>query len=133
LAWKLSEQAGRTASQDEEMLDAAHASAFHWGSVGTELNRARAQMLLGHVHAALGRGQTALRYAQRSHDYLVAHEPPDWEIAFSHAILAHAAFAAGDAGVHRHHYAKARELGQAIADPEDRAIFFRTFDRIPKP
>lgn len=90
-------------------------------------------MLLGHVHAALGAGRTALVYAQQSLDYLAAHEPEQWEIAFAHAILAHAAFAAGDAALHRRHYAKALELGRAIADPEDQEIFFNTFNLIPRP
>ncbi len=133
LAWKFSDLASRTTRQDEEMLDAAHASAFHWTRVGTDLNAARAAMLLGHVHAALGLGRTALAYAQRSFDYLVAHDPPDWEAAFAHAILAHAAFAAGEKSLHQQHHASAGELGKAIADPEDREVFFKTFDLIPGP
>jgi hypothetical protein len=132
LAWSLSAQPERTLLEDEEMLNAAHASAYHWGEVGTQLHRARAKMLLGHVHAALGYGQTALAYSQESYDYLTAHGPPDWEIAFAHAILAHAAIAAGDIGLHEQHYAKALELGQVIADPEDKEIFFGTFNRIPR-
>lgn len=133
LAWELSDRPERTPIEDEEMLNAAHASAFHWTKVGTELSRARAQMLLGHVHAALGNGQAALLYAQQSFDYLVAHNPPDWEIAFAHAILAHAASAAGDASLHQQHYARAKELGRAIAAPEDKEIFFKTFNLIPNP
>ena len=115
------------------MLNAAHAAAFHWAKVGTELHQARAKMLLGHVYAALGAGQTALKYAQQSHNYLEANEPPDWELAFTHAILAHAAHAAGETALHQEHYTKAHQLGLAIADPEDRAIFFVTFDRMPAP
>jgi len=133
IAWTLSDLPARTAPQAEEMLNAAHASAFHWGKVGTELNRARAAMLLGHVYAALGLGQAALTYAQQSYDYLAAHEPPDWELAFAHAILAHAAFAAGEDERHQEYYARAQELGQAIADPEDKEIFFHTFNLIPSP
>ena len=133
LAWKLSEQAARTPIQDEEMLNAAHAAAFHWAKVGTELNQASAMMLLGHVHAALGAGHTALAYAHQSYDYLAAHEPHDWEITFAHAILAHAAFAAGDAALHQEHHATAQALGHAIADPEESKIFFKTFNRIPSP
>ncbi len=133
LAWKLSDQRGRSAIQDEEMLNAAHASAFHWAAVGTELHRARASMLLGRVHAALGAGQSAQKYAQQSYEYLAAHDPPDWEIAFAHAILAHAAFAAGDKALHQQHHAKANALGRAIADAEDREIFFRTFNQLPSP
>jgi hypothetical protein len=133
LAWVLSDQPDRTPAQDEEMLNAAHASAFHWSRAGDELSQARARMLLGHVHAALGYGRTALAYARQSYDYFAAHQPPDWELAFAHAILAHAAFAAGEAALHRQHYARAQQLGQAIADPEDREIFFGTFNRIPRP
>ncbi len=133
LAWRLSDLPERTAVQADEMLHAAHAAAYHWSVVGTELHQARAQMLLGHVYAALGLGAPALRYAQQSYAYLVAHEPPDWEIAFAHAILAHAAFAAGDGRLHAQQHARALGLGQAIADDEDREIFFSTFDRIPSP
>jgi hypothetical protein len=133
LAWSLSDSPDRTRLQDEDMLNAAHASAYHWSRVGTDLNRARAMMLLGHVHAAVGHGTAALAYAQDSFDYLTAHDPPDWEIAFAHAVLAHAAFAAGRAELHLRHFVEARELGQAIADPEDKRIFFKTFNLIPQP
>ncbi len=133
LAWSLSELPSRTPTQDAEMLHAAHAAAFHWHKVGTEENAARASMLLGHVHAALGHGGLALWYAEDSYRYLVDHNPPDWEIAFACAVLAHAAYAAGDAGLHRDNYSRARDLGQAIAGSEDREIFLRTFARIPSP
>jgi hypothetical protein len=133
LAWRLSDLASRTPRQDEEMLDAAHASAFHWARAGNDLHAARAKMLLGHIHAALGYGQTALAYAQQSYDFLIAHAPPDWEAAFAHAVLAHAAFAAGEQSLHRQYHASAQALGKAIADPEDREIFFKTFHLIPGP
>ena len=90
-AWRLSEAAARSPSADEEMLNAAHAAAFHWRQVGNELNRARADMLLGHVHALRGHGDVAMRYADASFRYVTAHESPPWEMAFAHAVLAHAA------------------------------------------
>jgi hypothetical protein len=132
-AWSLGEQRSRTPAEDEEMLHAAHAAAFHWAKAGTDLHQARAWMLLGQVHAALGHGQAAWAYARRSYEYFRARESPDWEIAFAHAVLAHAAYADEDPGLHRRHHARAAELGRAIADPEDRAVFFRTFDLIPCP
>jgi len=133
LAWSLSEQPSRTPAQDEEMLDAAHAAAFHWGKVGTELTHAHAKMLLGHVHAVLGHGQTAWAYARAAYDYISTHEPADWEIAFAHAVLAHAAYADEDPNLHLRHYTRAEELGNVIADAEDRAIFSTTFILIPRP
>lgn len=132
-AWSLAEAPQRTPTEDEEMLHAAHAAAFHWSRVGTELHQARARMLLAHVHALLGNGAAALDWSRRSHETLLAHDPPDWERAFSHAVLAHAAHAAADSRLHGTEYARAASLGEAIADPEDKAIFQRFFRTLPVP
>ena len=115
------------------MLNAAHASVFHWSQIGTDLHHARGAMLLGHVHATLGMGDTATRYARQCLEYFTPRDTPDWEIAFVHAIMAHAAFAAGDTEQHRTYHASAKKLGDAIADPEDRNIFLKTFNHIPEP
>jgi len=122
-AWDLS-TAERSPADDREMLDVAHAAAWHWGKVGTELNRMRATMLLAEVHALLGMGERALAHAEES---------PDWEIAFSHAIYAHAAHVAGRAAEHRDAYAQAEAALAAIADDEDRAIVAATFRHVPLP
>lgn len=133
IAWSLAENTTRSAGEDEEMLNAAHASAFHWAIIGTELNQVRAKLLLGEVHALLGNGQTALAYARQNYDYIKSHDQPDWEVAFAHAVLAHAAYAAGEADLYQCQYAKARELGQAITDSQEKEIYFRTFNLIPGP
>ena len=132
-AWSLSEKPDRTDAENDDMVHMAHAAALHWRHAGNALNDARAQMLLARVHASLGHGDLALRYARPSHAYLMSVESPDWEVAFSHAILAHASRAAGRTDDHRKHYAIARRLGDAIADAEDRAIFEATFRTIPPP
>lgn len=46
------------------MLDAAHAAMYLWSTIGTELNLALAQSLLGQVHAFLGNSRFAMPYAQ---------------------------------------------------------------------
>ena len=132
-AWQLADQATRTAAEADEMLNSAHAAALHWAQVGTPLNDARAQMLLGHVHAILGNGATAQRFARASHAFLTTVDTPDWEIAFSHAVMANAAAAAKDPAAHRLHHAAARAAGDRIAGGEDRAIFEATFARVPAP
>jgi hypothetical protein len=126
-AWRLSESTLRTEAEDAEMLHSAHAAALHWSKVGTELHNARAAMLLGHVHALLGLGATALPYARRAYDYVQSHDSPPWEVAFAHAVLANAAAAAGNRDLHARHYAAARDLGAQIDNPEERAIFDATF------
>lgn len=131
-AWRLSEAAQRSEAEDEEMLLAAHAAAYHWGRIGTPLHVARARMLLGHVLALLRRSG-AMEQAKASFDYVMAHESPAWEIAFAHAILANAASSTGDRAIHRRHYEEARSLGAALSDAEERDIFDATFARIPAP
>ncbi|WP_053076618.1 hypothetical protein [Caenimonas sp. SL110] len=131
-AWALTAQAGRTPAQDREMLNAAHASAYHWGQVGVEQNWMRATMCLALVHALLGHGKTALAMAQEMRDYFLPRaDTPDWELAFTHAIYAHAAHVAGDEAAHRSAYQEAVKAIAAIADEEDRKIVNETFAQVP--
>ena len=132
-AWALSVQP-RTAVEDYEMLDAAHASAWHWAQVGTELNRMRATMLLAEVHALLGHGRTALSLAKEMRRYFLSRsETPDWELAFAHIIYAHSAYSAGDTDTHRAAYQEATVALGAIAADEDREVVAQTFSQVPVP
>jgi len=93
-AWELA-IARRTPQQDREMLNAAHASGWHWSQIGTELHHMRSTMLLAEVHALLGYQASAMAFATQMRDYFLARETPDWELALTHAIYAHAACVAG--------------------------------------
>lgn len=130
-AWALVEGGDR--SRDGEMLNAAHAGAWHWEVAGNELNHMRAKMLLAEAHALAGNGRMALALAQEVRAYFLGRETPDWEVAFTHAIHAHAAHAAGDAPAHKASYALAVAALAAIADEEDRAIVQKTFRQVPAP
>ena len=130
--WDLSVQA-RNAAEDQEMLNAAHASAWHWAKVGTELNRMRATMLLAEVHALLGLGQSALAYAEEMRAYFLKVQPPDWEMAFVHAVHSHAAAAAGETDKHRNSYVLAAAALEAISNEEERRNVASTFLHVPKP
>jgi hypothetical protein len=131
-AWDLSVQ-GRNVAEDQEMLNAAHASAWHWTKVGTELNCMRATMLLAEVHALLGFGQSALAYAEKMRTYFLGVQSPDWEVAFVHAVYAHAASAARQTGKHRTSYALAVAALEAVSNEKERSIVASTFSHVPKP
>ena len=131
-AWDLSVQT-RNAAEDREMLDAAHASAWHWTKVGTELNFMRATMLLAEVHALLGFGQSALAYAENMRTYFLGIQSPDWEMAFVHVVYAHAASAAGESEKHRTSYALAVAALEAVSNEKERSIVASTFSHMPKP
>jgi len=132
-AWQLASQAIRSASESREMLDAAHASAYHWNIVGTELNRMRANYLVAEVHALLGFGASALALATEALSYFESFDAPDWERAHIHVIHSHAAAAAGDSEAHIASYSLAQAALRDVADPEDRRIVEQTFVQVPEP
>ena len=132
-AWELSFRS-RTPAEDREMLDRAHAAAWHWSHVGTELNTMRATTLLAEIHAALGLGASAMAYADTVRAYFLdGRETDDWEIACVHAVHAHAAHAAGRTAEHRKAYEQAKAALAAIADEEDRKVILKTFNLVPVP
>ena len=59
---------GPDRGQDDEMVDTAHASAWHWRQVGNAANAARGHWLLARVYAVLGRGEPAVHHARRAND-----------------------------------------------------------------
>lgn len=99
--WDLTTKKDRVAVDDQRMLNAAHTAFFHWAVCGTEQNVQRARMLLAEVHTLLSLDEPALRYAREMHEYFLNSETSDWEIAFAHCILAHAAHTAGDMTTYR--------------------------------
>jgi hypothetical protein len=130
-AWALAELPASEVDR-QELLNAAHAAAWHWQHVGIELNRMRALMLLAQAHAQAGLGTTALAFADEMRAYfLAAPSTPDWELAFAHIVHAHAAWAAGVRDQHAQSYAMAVEAVAAIADEEDRKIVQRVFRHLP--
>jgi hypothetical protein len=130
-AWALAELPASEVDR-LDLLNAAHAAAWHWQQIGTELNRMRALMLLAQAHAQAGLGTTALAFAEEMRPYfLAAPGTPDWERAFAYIVHAHAAWAAGATDDHARSYANAAAAVAAIADEEDRKIVQRVFRHLP--
>ena len=120
--WTLLERPERTRDEDDEMLYATFASAYHWlhaEGAGPE-NRARSEWQIARVLAELVRGEESLVHAQRCLDLCVEHGIGDWDLAFAHEALARAARVAGDEEAAAQHLAHSRAAGAVIADPEDR-------------
>ena len=64
--WTLIEKTDRSPADVDEMIAAAHASAWHWSrSGGTLANSARSQWQIARVYSTLGRGEPALWHAER--------------------------------------------------------------------
>lgn len=132
-AWTLSEQLTRTPDEDQEMLDAAHASAYLWHTIGNEKNFALGHLLLGQVHALLGNATYAVKYASAAFAFFAGQSSDPWEVAIAHAVMANASHCAGSAEQHHLHYATAEKLIAELPDPEERDILLATLRVIPKP
>ena len=118
--WRLME----SREDDEVMLHMAHASAYHWRQAPEcgPKNRARSEWLCSRVYTVLGRAEPALYHAKRCLETCRAHPEnmEDWDLPFAHEALARAYRVAGNDAEVRDQEQRARELGEQLADPEDR-------------
>ena len=132
-AWTLAEQLSRTREDDDEMLHAAHASAYLWSTVGNAQNAALANLLLGQVHALLGSAAPAARFSRSASEFFTGRDSEPWELALTHAVAANAAHCSGNAQSHQTEYAAAVRAIETIADAEEREIILATMRVVPKP
>lgn len=120
--WTLLERRERTPLEDDELLHAAHASAYHWSLVGGPEHRARSEWQVSRVNAVLGRGEAAVHHAARCLDHCREHGIGDWDLAFAYEALARAHRVAGNAEESARNLALAREAGAEIAEADDREL-----------
>ncbi len=129
-AWTLSESLADI-SLRTEVLDSAHASAWHWRVAGKEIHHMRSVMLLALVHARMNMGPSAWAYAERMRMYFIDKtDTPDWELAFTHTIHALAARAFGKTAEYQASRQAALQSMSAIKVKEDRDVVMKTFQLI---
>ena len=123
--WRLLELPNRTPAEDAAMIAAARTSLQGWLQVGMVVNEQRGVWLLARAHVALGQERPALEYALGTLALTEAHrdELQDFDVAFAEEIAARAFALSGNSSRAAEHYQKARELGRAITDEEDRKVF----------
>ena len=120
--WTLLETSDRTSAQTDEMIHAAHASRYHWGTLGLPSNAARGEWQCSRVSAILGRGEPALWHARRCVSILEENGIADWDIAAAYEAMARASAVVGDLPAARSWAARARDACAAIEEDEDRRI-----------
>ncbi|MFM1948390.1 MAG: hypothetical protein RL706_411 [Pseudomonadota bacterium] len=129
-AWSMSE-AVADVSLRIDLLDAAHAAAWHWRVVGKEINQMRSVMLLALVHARMNMGPSAWAYAERMRMYFTdKNDTPDWELAFTHTVHALAARAFGKTAEFQASRQAAIASIALIRDKNDREVVLKTFQHI---
>ena len=121
--WTLLEKPDRTALETDEMIHRAHASRWHWGKLGEDVNLARGEWLCSRVYAVLGRGEPAVWHARRCVAIdEAAQGREDWDLPSAYEAMARALLVTGDRAGAREWAAKAREALAAIPDADDREV-----------
>jgi hypothetical protein len=82
------------------------------------------------VYTVLGRSEPAIWHANRCLEHCEQNGIGDWDLAYAYEALARAHALAGD-GEAAHWKSRAREAGDAIADPEDREHFDEDYLTLP--
>ncbi len=129
--WELLQKADRTPAEDQELVNAAHASRYHWTPIGTARHLAVGDWQISRVYSALDRPEPALHHAQLCLDNarLAADEP--WLLASAYEGLARASAAAGDDAAARKWKDRAVAQLELVTDPEDREIVERDIASLP--
>jgi hypothetical protein len=128
--WELLGKPDRSQAENDEMLHAAHACAYHWKFAGTAVHQQRGEWLISHVHAVLGHANETLRYAERCFELTQANKVVmrDFDIAYAFEALARAHAMLGDQKMAEEFLYLAEQAGNGIVNEEDRSIFMSDFD-----
>jgi hypothetical protein len=128
--WDLIEKSDRTPEDNARMIHMAHASRFHWGEIGTELNFARGDWQISRVYAILGEGHNALKYAQSCLHICEENGFDDFDLAFAYEATARAFAVLGDQKMLDQHLELAKKTGETIAKEDDKKYFLSELETI---
>lgn len=128
--WELLDKPNRTRDEDERMVDYAHASLAHWRVAGTAARHQRGEWMLARVYTVLGNAPLAVYHANRCLEILETNsaEMKDFDYAFAYEAVARAYALSGERAVALRYLEMAQNAGNAIADEEDRKVFFDEFN-----
>jgi DNA-binding transcriptional MerR regulator len=129
--WELLEKGDRTAADDQELVNSAHASRLHWTSIGTPRHLAIGDWQISRVYSTLGRPEPAVHHARLCLESarLVADEP--WLLGSAYEGLARAYAAAGDRAAALEWKDKAVAQLELVTDPDDREIVEQDIASLP--
>jgi len=124
LTWDLMDTKERSQADVDRMINAAHASRYHWEVAGKPVNIARGEWLISRVYAVLKRQEPCLYHADRCLRVTLDNDLKDFDLAFAYEAMARACDLAGDEMVTAKYITLAEEAGALIKEEGDRKYFF---------
>lgn len=130
LTWDLMDKKDRNQDEIDRMINAAHASRYHWGIVGEPVNFARGDWQISRVYSLVSRAEPCLYHAERCLKVTLENDLQDFDLAFAYEAMARACHLAGDAVETAKYYTLAQEAGAEIKEADDRTYFFGELETI---
>lgn len=124
LTWDLIDRTEKDQSEIDRMINAAHASRYHWEIAGGSVQIARGEWLISRVYALCHRTEPCLYHADRCLKITLENDLQDFDLAFAYESMARACDLAGDAVEKAKYLTLAEQAGKNILDPDDRQYFF---------
>jgi tetratricopeptide (TPR) repeat protein len=121
--WDLLSKESRTEQENESMLNAAHASHYHWNMIGKTINVQRGHWLISHVYAVVGKPDQALYHAKKCLSLTEEHGFIDFDLAYAYEAMARANASAGNRQEAIKYLKLARAAAEKIEAEEDRQLF----------
>lgn len=122
--WEYIEKDDRTPLDDEMMICSAHASRYHWGQIGEEINFQRGEWQISRVYSILKRAEPAQFHAKLCLELTEKNDFKGFDLAFANECMARASAAAGNKEDFEKYYELAKEAGGKIEGKEDQDYFF---------
>lgn len=120
--WSLLDQPKRTTDEIDAMINAAHASCYHWSQCGEPVNQARGHWQISRIYSVLNRSEPALYHAQRCLDICTQHGIGDFDLAFAYEALARGSAVAGNKADTGRYIGLARQAAEQITEADDRKL-----------
>ncbi|WP_409271764.1 hypothetical protein V1499_19350 [Neobacillus sp. SCS-31] len=128
--WDLIEKIERSEADDESMINAAHASRFHWGLAGNPLNFARGEWQISRVYSLIGRAEPALYHANKSFDLCLNNDLGAFDLGFAYEALARAYAVQGDKQKRDENILMAKQAAQKVQEDGDKAWLLKNIDTV---
>ena len=131
-AWEMIDRSERSDDETAHMIDAAHASRYHWVMRGDAepRNLAISAWQLSRVYAAAGLPDIAAIHAQESLDLCQRNDLSAFLTGYAFEALGRAAALDGNVEAAEAYVAAARDIALDVEDDDERSILLNDIDDI---
>ena len=132
-AWDLAENP-TDISAINDLLNLAHASAWHWSQVGSKREQMRSNLLVAFAHARTNFGQTAYLFSNSMIDFLTCDpDTQDWERAIAFAVHALSCLKCRKLDEFEKYLSLSQASFSKVNNPKDIKVVQKILSFIPQP